>query len=78
MPVLMDARGKITEGGGPYAGIDRFERESGWSPISSRRLFLASEDYEVPLLVERKERGADRAAIERTVFADQRSSPRPR
>ena len=52
MPVLLDERGRITEEGGPYAGLDRNEaRKRIVADLEAQGLLEKVEDYEIPILV---------------------------
>ena len=52
MPVLLDERGRVTEEGGPYAGLDRNEaRKRIVADLEAQGLLEKVEDYEIPILV---------------------------
>ncbi len=52
MPVLLDSKARITEEGGPYAGLDRFEaRKRIVADLEAEGLLEKVEDYDIPLLV---------------------------
>lgn len=52
MPVLFDARGRITEEGGPYAGLDRVEaRKRIVADLEAQGLLEKVEDHDIPILV---------------------------
>lgn len=55
MPVLMDERAKITEEGGPYAGLDRYEaRKRVVHDLEEQGFLVKIEDYDVPLLISQR------------------------
>lgn len=52
MPVLLDERGRVTEEGGAYAGLDRNEaRKRIVADLEAQGLLEKVEDYEIPILV---------------------------
>jgi valyl-tRNA synthetase len=52
MPVLLDERGRITEAGGPYEGLDRNEaRKRVVADLEAGGRLEKVEDYEIPILV---------------------------
>ncbi|HMS54739.1 MAG TPA: class I tRNA ligase family protein, partial [Fimbriimonadaceae bacterium] len=52
MPVLLDESAKITEEGGKYAGMDRFEaRKAVVADLEEQGFLVKIEDHEIPLLV---------------------------
>ena len=52
MPVLLDERGRITQEGGPYAGLDRNEaRKRIVAGLEAHGLLEKVEDYDIPILV---------------------------
>ena len=78
MPVLMDARGKITEEGGPYAGMDRFEaRKLIVADLEAGGYLAKIEDYEVPLLVSERSGEPIEPLLSEQWFADQKKLAEP-
>ena len=52
MPVLLDATGKVTAEGGPYAGLDRAKaREAIVHDLDAAGLLEKVEDYDIPIIV---------------------------
>ncbi|MBI5707124.1 MAG: valine--tRNA ligase [Armatimonadetes bacterium] len=52
MPVILDSRARVTELGGPYAGLDRVEaRKRVVHDLEEHGFLVKVEDYDIPLLV---------------------------
>ncbi|MFY9233089.1 MAG: valine--tRNA ligase [Fimbriimonadaceae bacterium] len=72
MPVLLDARGKITEEGGVYAGMDRYDARKRIVADLEEKGYLAKvEDHQVPLLVGERSGEPIEPLLSEQWFADQ-------
>jgi valyl-tRNA synthetase len=52
MPVLLDVGAKLTDVGGPYEGMDRYDaRKKVIADLDEQGFLVKTEDYEVPLII---------------------------
>jgi valyl-tRNA synthetase len=52
MPVLLNESGKLTDVGGPYAGLDRYDaRKRVIADLQEQGYLVKIEDYEIPLII---------------------------
>jgi valyl-tRNA synthetase len=72
MPVLLDERAKVTEEGGAYAGLDRYEaRKRIVADLEAADLLEKIEDHEIPILVSERSQEPIEPLLSEQWFADQ-------
>ncbi len=72
MPVLLDARAKITEAGGPYAGLDRLEaRKRIVADLEELGLIEKIEEYDIPIVVSERSGEVIEPLLSEQWFCDQ-------
>jgi valyl-tRNA synthetase len=72
MPVLLDERARVTEEGGPYAGLDRYEaRKRIVADLEEQGFLEKVEDHMVPLLVSERSGEPIEPLLSEQWFADQ-------
>jgi valyl-tRNA synthetase len=72
MPVLLDERAKITEEGGPYAGLDRYEaRKRIVADLEEQGLLEREEEYDIPIVVSERSGEVIEPLLSEQWFCDQ-------
>ncbi|HEY0868676.1 MAG TPA: valine--tRNA ligase, partial [Fimbriimonas sp.] len=78
MPVLLDPRAKITEEGGPYAGLDRLEaRKRVVADLEELGLIEKIEDYEIPIIISERSGEVIEPLLSEQWFVDQAKLAQP-
>lgn len=78
MPVLLDERARITEEGGPYAGLDRNEaRKRIVADLEERGLIEKIEDYDIPILISDRSKEPIEPLLSEQWFCDQAALAKP-
>lgn len=78
MPVLLDARARITDEGGPYAGLDRVEaRKRIVADLEAAGLLEKVEDHEIALTVSERSGEPIEPLLSEQWFADQPKLAQP-
>jgi valyl-tRNA synthetase len=72
MPVLLDQRAKITEAGGAYAGLDRYEaRKRIVADLEERGFLEKVDDYDIPIIVSERSGEVIEPLLSEQWFCDQ-------
>ncbi len=72
MPVLLDSRGRITEEGGPYAGLDRNEaRKRIVADLEEQGFIEKIEDHDIPILISDRSKEPIEPLLSEQWFCDQ-------
>lgn len=72
MPVVLDSRAKVTEFGGPYAGLDRYEaRKRIVEDLESQGFLEKIDDHEIPIIVSERSGEPIEPLLSEQWFADQ-------
>lgn len=78
MPVLLDARARVTEEGGPYAGMDRLEaRKAIVQDLEAQGFLVEVKPHEIPILVSERSGEPIEPLLSEQWFADQKALAGP-
>ncbi|HSI73804.1 MAG TPA: class I tRNA ligase family protein, partial [Fimbriimonas sp.] len=78
MPVLIDERGRITEAGGPYAGLDRLEaRKRIVADLEEQGFLEKVEEYDIPIIVSERSGEIIEPLLSEQWFCDQAKLAQP-
>ncbi|MFI5385031.1 MAG: valine--tRNA ligase [Fimbriimonadales bacterium] len=78
MPVLLDERARITEEGGPYAGLDRNEaRKRIVADLDEQGLIEKIEDHDIPILISDRSKEPIEPLLSEQWFCDQATLAKP-
>jgi valyl-tRNA synthetase len=78
MPVLLDSRARITDLGGPYAGLDRLEaRKRILADLEEQGFLEKVEDYEIPIVLSERSGEVIEPLLSEQWFCDQQKLAGP-
>src|SRR5579862_6327188 len=78
MPVLLDERAKITEEGGVYAGLDRYEaRKRIVADLEEQGLLEKIDDHDIPIIISDRSKEAIEPLLSEQWFCDQPTLAKP-
>ncbi len=78
MPVLLDTNGRITEAGGPYAGLDRNEaRKHIVADLEEQGFLERIDDYDIPIIVSERSGEVIEPLLSEQWFCDQPALAKP-
>ncbi|HWA83455.1 MAG TPA: valine--tRNA ligase, partial [Fimbriimonadaceae bacterium] len=78
MPVLLDPKARVTEEGGAYAGLERYEaRKRIVADLDEQGFLEKVEDYDIPIIISDRSKEAIEPLLSEQWFCDQATLARP-